>query len=65
MSQAVAIALVRMLLEHAPEVVMWVLKQAGIIADAPALEKMKRVTDIMHENPMDRVSKLAGARIRG
>jgi hypothetical protein len=59
MSEAIALALLKMLLAEAPGVVLWVLRKAGLVPDdashSDTIEPMRRVADIMDVNPMHKV----------
>jgi hypothetical protein len=55
MTEAIALALLKMLLAEAPGVVLWVLRKAGLVPDdaghAP-IENMRRAADVLVINPM-------------
>lgn len=55
MTEAIALALLKMLLAEAPDVILWVLRKSGLVPDdsgrAP-IESMKRASDVLVVNPM-------------
>lgn len=59
MTEAIAIALLKLLLNEAPGVVLWVLRKAGLVPDnathSGTIEPMRRVADVMSSNPMHAV----------
>lgn len=55
MTEAIALALLKMLLAEAPDVILWVLRQAGLVPDDSGrspIESMKRASDVLVTNPM-------------
>ena len=56
MTEAIALALLKMLLAEAPGVVLWVLRKAGLVPDdaghSTTIEPMRRAADILVTNPM-------------
>lgn len=59
MTESIAIALLKLLLAEAPGVILWVLRQAGLVPNdathSNTIEPMRRVADVMATNPMHKV----------
>ena len=66
MTEAIALALLKMLLAEAPGVVLWVLRKAGLVPDdaghAP-IENMRRAADVLVVNPMVKAAEGRRARV--